>query len=294
MSQVITGNEAAVRLLRTIVLISGIATLVFLGLTIGRIGDEWSYLNPVWSIHGDHRHLRGADSAGRRLLLRQRSNTTRAVLGFYAIAALALTLTYPWAMTSAPMPVEFSPWPVTITALNTVPAALAFSRRIAWAYLFVDSAAIALVRWLANGNEGITIGLQDAFFTFTFSGIFTALAIVTMRSARTLDRAAAVARATAVRRAAATASNREQARLDALLHDDVMTTLFYASQGNDELDAAVRQQAVHALAELARLGDENEESTPVDATAFTSRLRSVILGGSERRRVQRRRFHATV
>ena len=176
------------------------------------------------------------------------------------------------------MPFQFSPWPLTIIALATVPAALAWRERTALAYLIAYSVGVAIVRVFSGIDPQPGVAVQDAVFSFTLAGLFTVLAVVTMRSAMALDAAAASARETAVRRASLESGQREQARLDALLHDDVMSTLFYASKGTPELDAAVRRQAAHALTELRKGDDAVEQST--DIAAFTSRLRSVALSGA--------------
>ena len=270
-------RQAETRVLRTIVVIFGVSTIAFLLLTIGSIVEEWRYLSPVWSVVAVA-VIFGVPPVVSVLSAFMGPTAIKRLLGGYAIASLAITLSHVVSLADGPMPFAFSPWPLTIIALATVPAALAWSERVGLAYLIAYSAAVAFVRYFSGADPLLNVAVQDAVFSFALSSIFTALAVVTMRSATALDAAALVARDTAVRRASVESSQREQARLDALLHDDVMSTLFYASTGTPELDAAVRRQAAHALAELRRADEVSEPTVEIDA--FTSRLRSVALAGA--------------
>ena len=270
-------RQAETRVLRTIVIIFGVSTIAFLFLTIGSIIEEWQYVSPAWSVIAVA-VIFGAPPVISAVSAFSGPTAIKRLLGGYAVASLLITVGFVLALRDGAMPFQYSPWPLTIVALATVPAALAWSERMALAYLVAYSAAVAIVRYLAADEPQLHIAVQDAIFSFTLAGIFTVLAVVTMRGATALDAAAHTARDTAVRSASAESRQREQARLDALLHDDVMSTLFYASTGTPELDAAVRRQAAHALAELHK-GDDAEQSS-VDIEAFTSRLRSVALSGA--------------
>lgn len=277
MSDPVADRQAETRVLRAIVINFGVSTIVFLFLTIGSIVEEWPFVSPAWSV------IAVAVIFGAPPVIAAASafvgpTVIKRLLGAYAAASLLITVGYVVALGGEPMPFALSPWPLTIIALATVPAALAWNDRAALGYLIAYSAAVAIVRYLAGDEPLVHVAVQDAIFSFTLAGLFTVLAVVTMRSATALDAAAAAARDTAVRRAGIESRQREQARLDALLHDDVMSTLYYASTGAPELEAAVRRQAAHALAEL-RKGEDAAETT-VDIDSFTSRLRSVALTGA--------------
>lgn len=276
MTELASDRQAETRVLRTINVIFGVSTIVYLGLTFGSILEEWRYLSPAWSITAVA-VIFGAPPVIAVVSAFIGPTAIKRILGAYAIASLVITLCFIVALDNGPAPFALAPWPLTIVALATVPAALAWPGRYALAFLISYSVAVAVVRFFSGDAPLVHVAVQDAVFSFTLAGIFTVLAVVTMRSAMALDAAAVIARDTAVRRASAESGQREQARLDALLHDDVMSTLFYASTGTPELDAAVRRQAAHALAEL-RKGDEVADAA-VDVTAFTSRIRSVALAG---------------
>ena len=83
------------RILRTIVLISGIATLVFFWADHRPHRRRVAVPEPGVVDHGDRRSSSAVPIVLAVVCYFVSANTTRAVLGFYAIAALALTLTYP-------------------------------------------------------------------------------------------------------------------------------------------------------------------------------------------------------
>ena len=269
------GPQAAARVARTITAVAGVATLVFLGLAVGPMIQAAPHINPGFAavsailVFGIPPALALASPfLGLRAI--------RRALGAYAIIFLLVVILWVPAMTSSGLPPHVAPWPLGVTALATVPAAIAWRPSIAWGYLVLNSALIAPVRYFAAGDGDPTRPLQDAFFTLTFAAIFTALAMVAMKNGYTLDTATEQARATAARAATAAAREQEQARLDALVHDNVMATLFYASQG--QLDDSVRRQAAKTIAQLEQLrGAASRVNDPVPIDEFVTRIRSVIL-----------------
>jgi signal transduction histidine kinase len=265
--------------LRTVVVVVGIATVVFLFLTAGDIAADDPYLLPWWNpiaaslVFG----VLPALALTARFLSRA---VLRAALSAYAIGFALVVVTFVPAMVVTPMPIELSPWPLGITALGTVAAALVWRPSLTWSYLVFNIIAMAVVRDVASGDVSIDQALQDAFFSLSFSAIFTAIALVSVRNARAVDRAATAAQYAAARASSAAARLRERARLDALVHDEVMTTLFYATVGTPELDSAVARQARRALDQLQTLGGDIP-SAPVPTEEFVNRLRSVSLAHSD-------------
>jgi hypothetical protein len=256
--------------LRTVVVVVGIATVVFLFLTAGDIAADDPYLLPWWNpiaaslVFG----VLPALALTARFLSRA---VLRAALSAYAIGFALVVVTFVPAMVVTPMPIELSPWPLGITALGTVAAALVWRPSLTWSYLVFNIIAMAVVRDVASGDVSIDQALQDAFFSLSFSAIFTAIALVSVRNARAVDRAATAAQYAAARASSAAARLRERARLDALVHDEVMTTLFYATVGTPELDSAVARQARRALDQLQTLGGD-KPSAPVPTEEFVNRL----------------------
>lgn len=263
--------------MRTIVVVFGIVALVFLALNFASIVTQVSYVHPAWTIVSAVLVFGlppGLALISPALTLPQ----LRRGLATYAIGFAVIIVAFVPAMTTRPMPPDLSPWPLGLYSMPAVAAALAWRAPLAWGYLAVVSLLVTPVRILAAGPEYLTRGLQDALFSLTFVALFTALALVTMRNARAVDAAAADARSVATRAASAAARSREQARLDALVHDEIMTSLLYAADYTPEIAGAVQGQATRALAELSRL-NASDGSAPqaVSAQDLTSRVRSTVL-----------------
>jgi signal transduction histidine kinase len=266
-------EHAETRVLRTIVVVFGITTVAFFALTLGTVLAEAPYLQPWWTLVAAT-VVFGVPPAlavtGRFL----RRRTLQVALGGYAIGFLLVVLSFVPAMTVWPMPIDLPPWPLVLTAIGTVAAALAWRPAAVWLYLIANIAAMAPVRYIADGYENLGLAAQDAFFSFAFSAIFTIIASVSVSNARAADRAAAAARAAASRASSAQARVRERARLDALVHDEIMTTFLYATVGTPELDGAVARQARRALDQLHSLGTGGPAT--IGAVEFASRLRAAV------------------
>lgn len=200
--------------------------------------------------------------------------------GVYAFVFLALQFLWVAALTS-PLPDAVNPWILELTALGTVPAAIAWRPWAAWTYLGVLSVIVAPIRYISNGGVDWTVPLQYLLLTPTLTALFTALAMVAVRNAEAVDTATRELRDATARSAASRARAQEEIRLDALVHDEVMSTLFYASRGDARLDESVRTQARKALDGLERLrGGRTELEAGVSPDEFVTRLRAVVLGTS--------------
>jgi len=269
--------RAAERVARTITAVAGVATLVFLALAIGQLTASAPVMDPLYTVAG------AVVVFGIPLVLAVVAfvvplGVLKGMLGGYALLFLAVVLLWIPAMV-APLPEGVAPWPVEVTALATVPAAIAWRPVAAWSYLAINSLLIAPVRYFAAGQVDLMVPLQFSFFTLTFAAIFTVLAMVAMRNGYALDSAIEIARSTSARAAAAASRAQEQARLDALVHDNVMGTLFYASRGG--LDESVRTQAQKTLAQLEQLrGGRHQVTEPLSVEDFVARIRSVVLDAS--------------
>jgi hypothetical protein len=274
------GPQAATRVLRTITTVFGVSGGVFFALTVSQMIAEAEYVSTAWQLAA------GIFTFVTPLLLaivcRWLSFVTlQRALGVYAVGFIIMVATWLPAMTRYPMTLQLSPWPLGATMLGAVAAALAFPPVLAWLALGVNAALVGIVRYLASDGENLDVALQDAVFTVAFVVIFAALAMVAIRGGRAQDAAAALARTNAARAAYAMARTREEARLDALVHDEVMTALYYAAQDRPELATSIRTQAARALTELSRMeGVRPTDLAPVAPAAFVSRMRAVVLGVS--------------
>ncbi len=272
-------HEAQLRVVRTIAIVLGICTAAFIALSLPKLIPQAPYLSPVWSVLAITATF-GPPPVIALLARRTPLALLRRLVGGYAVTFLVVVATFPIAMVVYPMPPGLSPWPLGITTLGSVAAALAWRGWIAWIYGAVNAALIVVVRHYASAGDNLEIALQDGMHAFVFAGGFVAVTLVSVASARALDRAAAAARDAAAEAAFAASRAREQVRLDALVHDQIMTTLFYSAQRDPAVRAAAQTQAVRALRELDTL------AAPAPGTVAFDELR-------QRLRFERAAFSAT-
>jgi len=269
-------TRAETQVVRVITIVFGVAALVFFALALGPIVEQSGYLSTL------SLGIMITVVFGLPILIAMVSRflplpALRAAHGVYSISYSMVLVAWVPALTEYPMPLESSPWPLGVLALGTVSAALSWRSPIAWILLVVNSALLGAVRYFAAGGVSIDLPIQDAIYSVAFSAIFTSLAMVALRSARELDSVTTIERARATRVASTAARLREQSRLDALVHDEVMSALYYASKGDTELDPTVRAQAVRALAEVSSIeSDASASSAPGSAHDFSVRLRSTV------------------
>ena len=253
--------KAESSVLRVVVAVFGVASVVFFVLSLGSIVADTAHLHVGWSIAAAVVvFLPPPILAAFRLLLPTR--VLRTLLGAYAVAFTLVIAALPLMMTGTAVPADREPWPFTVAALGTLASAVAWRPPLAWTHLVVTCLAILPARYAMSPGSDLAPTVEDAVFTLSFASIFTALTLAALSNARALDTEMVKARVTASRAATTHAREREQARLDALVHDEVIATLYYASLGKPELAASVRKQAGNALANLARLREPDDGSEP--------------------------------
>ncbi len=273
------GPRAEVRVARTITVVLLAAAFFLGGISVSAMYAVHPFLQP-WYNPVAVALVFGGVALLAVVTFRSRLRVIRVAHGTYAVVFLITQLAWVPSQT-APLPDHLNPWILEMSAIGAVPAAVAWRPALAWAYLIVCSAIVAPVRFVANGGTDWVAPLEYSLLTITLAGLFTALATVAMRNAATVDAGTAELRETAARSAAAGAVALEQVRLDALVHDEVMSTLYFASRGDPTLDESVRRQAAGALAQLERLrGAHQERQSGVTAGEFVSRIRSVVLAAS--------------
>ena len=273
-------TSATVRVARTITIVNGAGALILGIISLGSILAGTAYLARPFTlvavsvIFGGYLVLTVITMvSGLRVI--------RIAHGTYATLFVLVQLAMVPALGRMSFAEGVSPWLLEMAAIGAVCAVVAWDTRTAWAYLLLLSVLEAPLRWLTRHEDGWDVPLQYALLTLILGGLFTALAIAAMRNAAAVDAAANALREAAARSAAATARAQEQARLDALVHDEVMNTLYYASRADAQLEAPLRRQATAALAELEMLRNgRTDVTTGVPPTEFVSRIRSVVLEAS--------------
>lgn len=243
-------------------------TMLFLALTVGSLTDQKPFVVEHWQT------VAAMTVFGLPVLMAAASpwsslRVLRAMHGTYALLFTAVVLSWIPAFINGPMPAEMAPWTVGMTALATVPAAIAWRPTIAWTFLIASSLVIAPIRIIADGGADVSLAFQFSFFTITVCAVFTAVATVAIRAGRDVDVATAAARASSMRAAALTARAEEQAHLDALVHDEVIATIFAAAGAGRSDSESTRTQAARTI---ERLGELHEATANVPELIHSDHL----------------------
>jgi signal transduction histidine kinase len=127
----------------------------------------------------------------------------------------------------------------------------------------------------AYGAVDLWLNLQDTLLTFLFAALLGSLIFVTRYEASKVDEASARKIAAATEQARAEAESREKSRLDALVHDKVLTTLLMASKATtSEEQQAAASLAVSAITALNANPDKSRLGS-ISATNFFVALENI-------------------
>ena len=165
---------------------------------------------------------------------RASASAIRWLNGAYALSYLACLVDY--LLVGEPgVDVYGQHWLISVVALPGVAAMTAVAHRasaLGWAYLVAISTLTIAVSFRASiSPDRLIEALQTGLYAFAYSAFFIGFTYVALRASDQLDsRVRVEARAQAASTASA-AGERERARLDALVHDSVISTLLMAGRG---------------------------------------------------------------
>jgi len=152
-------------------------------------------------------------------------------------------------------------------AFDTGWVAAAISFRLKWAisYFVVLVSATQLVFYSPiGGTHTITQVVTDGIFTILTNGSIAVIVLMLRHAASASDKANAEAIEVAVLQAKAEAESRERQRLDALIHDSVLTALISATNAKSVQEAtSAAELASSALEKLAKLENNSLDDSPV-------------------------------
>lgn len=264
----IPDNEAQTRIVRLFGIFVGSSYLVYLAILSPSIVSNtdlvagWWTVPAVAAVFGPPVVLLAASIVRRRDLARMAAVTS-------AIGYLAAGLTWliAWNHESSSVPLWYSMLP----AFAALAAAVVMPARTTIAYLCAAVVLSCTTEYLARPDDKAGILPLSIMFTLSFSLLFVAAGVMTLRTARLLDETRAGTYAAAARTAATLARKSHRTKIDALLHDWVISTLLAAGrQGNND---AVRQQA---LLTLDKLDTQPVPATMVPLRAALTQLRAGV------------------
>ncbi|WP_062205551.1 sensor histidine kinase [Demequina salsinemoris] len=269
-------GPAAERMLRNVYLSCGIGGLVFAALLLPRATDQLQYLRPVY---GEALILVGLIAPISLAVLARWAplRVMRAVAGATVITFAVLHLIFPLCLTDGLHSLDGAPWLQGINALHAVIATVVWQNQWVWLY-GVAQAPIVMVTQMASRAESAAAAFQDAIGGTLYALILMGMSLAVVRTAAKVDEAAGRARDEAAAQARAKALEREENRINAIVHDDVMSVL-YAAAGPSSTDG-LQDRAAEALEEIERLAEDVSPARDYLPEELVAMLRSTALDAS--------------
>jgi signal transduction histidine kinase len=176
-----------------------------------------------------------------------------------------------------------TPWLWAMINVGAAWCTFAFGTVAGCVYAIFIGGVFAVIRTMPQAaSASLPVALEDAAFS-TVMGLIICVTIGILRhAAQRVDTAAEAAIVQYREAAAETALSNERLRLDALLHDSVMTVLITAAQSASPRERqASSQLAGSALERLDQQGDESPETAPATITELAARIRFTVDDGVE-------------
>ncbi len=249
-------HAARERVQRMLYAASGFGGLVFGGILFGKIVSQFQELNNIYAITAVAFGVVLPASLvflARMLPLKAlRAYVATIVLGFVAMQVL-------WLPAITTGTTESDPWLQGFNAVHGTMLAVLLATRVAWSYALVQGPLVAIVQYVSTGTD-VKAALLNGVGAVLFCGITVGVALALMGAASSQDVSAARARAQASVEASKRTRQREQARIDAIVHDNIMSVLLVASR--EEHSPRVASQAKSALSSVATLSIDDDAEKP--------------------------------
>ncbi len=173
---------------------------------------------------------------------------------------------------------KFYPWAWWGVGLAAVAAFASFRPMSSMVFLVaIDLYWFAVRFFPAYGGAGLWLNLQDTLLTFLFAALLGSLIFLTRYEASKVDDASARKIVAAAEQAGAEARAREKSRLDALVHDKVLTTLALAAKANTDQErksvASLAAAAINAL----NLSVTSSKGDQINGSSFFAALEQVAI-----------------
>lgn len=184
-----------------------------------------------------------------------------------AIVALVLFATWPlhFDLTQA-TPASFQPWIWWPLGICAIAAGTTFRFGIGVIYLLFMTISWPILKVSGfGGSAQLLLGIQESLHLFVFSSVLIAMVLALRWEAGKTDSANQEAISSAVESARVDAVEIERSRLDALVHDSVLTTLLVAAHAETaEQRTLASKSAIEAIERLKKA--RSDESQPAQFT----------------------------
>jgi hypothetical protein len=270
-------HRARERIQRALYMSTGFGALIFGGLLVGRITTQWPELSASFAVSAV---LVGvaipATLTGFAWILPSRILDTMA--GGIVIAFVMLQLLWVPSMVVSHLAPGEAPWMQGVNAVQATLAAIVWRHRLVWLYAVAQGPMVAAVRYFATGGD-VRAALLDGLGAIVFCTILMAVAIALIDAVEQQDLVAARARAQASLEAGSRTREHEQARINAIVHDDIMSVLLYAAR--EDAGPRLAEQAGSALASIATLSIDPSEAPDYHPTEVVTALRAGVSDAGE-------------
>jgi signal transduction histidine kinase len=203
------------------------------------------------------------------------------IFWFRAIPVLTLVLLVTWPLhydASTELPDSFKPWIWWLLGIASVAAGTSFRFWLGVSYIVVVSLGWIALRVSPSAGSGeLLLAIQDSLHLFVLAAIATVMAAAVRWQAAKTDFANEELIASSVKSAQSQAVELEQSRLDALVHDSVLTTLLVASKAQTpEAILLASESATVALRKLDSDNASTEIGSAITQVSFFEALRNRI------------------
>ncbi|QHN19685.1 ATP-binding protein [Gordonia amarae] len=265
----ISDDAAETRIERLFGIVVGSSYLVYLIILSPSIVSNTDLVGRWWTVpavavvFGPPLMLLGAAIGRHRRVARLAATATA-----YGYLVAGITWLLAWNHESSPVTLWYS----MVPAFAALAAAIVMPARATIGYLCAAVVLACTTEYLARPDDKAGVLPLSVAFTLSFTLLFVAAGVMTLRTARLLDETRTGTYAAAAQTAATLARQAHRSKIDALLHDWVISTLLAAGrQGNVE---SVRQQA---LITLDKLDAQPLPATMVPVRAALTQLRAGAL-----------------
>ena len=200
---------------------------------------------------------------------------------FRAIPVLTLVLLVTWPLhydAATELPDSFKPWIWWLLGIAAVAAGTSYQFWLGVVYIVVVSLGWIALRVSPSGGSGeLLLAIQDSLHLFVLAAIATVMAAAVRWQAAKTDFANEELIASGIKSAQSQALELEQSRLDALVHDSVLTTLLIASKAQTPKEIHLaRDSATEALRKLDSDNASTEIGSAITQVSFFEALRNRI------------------
>lgn len=272
-------NENENRIIRMLARLVSIGYVAYLVLLTPAIIAESEHMDPWWppiavvAVFGLG-FLPGLFS------FRSDMRLTRATAAAAALAFLVAAATWWTAWTGPDLDPGDAFWLAAFPGLASLAALVAWPLSLAAGYLVLVCGATSVIVTVARGGSAVSLLPTEIAFGIMFCALYFSGAAMAIRTVKLLDSTTETTYQAAAMAAAQRAQTVERERFDALIHDDVLSTLLAAGRGQPK--TVVGPLAAATLAELDALHTRTGPEQHFSFDEAITHLRSAAADADDR------------